>query len=98
MRILLVLAILLSLAGCSGKTNTMVVKDPVIVEVPIPLPCPEPLPVARPKLPIHELRADSTDEGVAKAYAISIEILNTYAKKLNAIVDSYRTINSDKDK
>lgn len=87
MRTLLVLSLLaLPFVGC---------KEPRVVyqrvEVPIAVPCPEPPPMAWPDLPIYHLERYKTAPEQAKAWALSVEVLQAMLWQSFRVLDGYRT-------
>jgi hypothetical protein len=60
------------------------------VEVPIATKCPSAPRIALPKLPITELRPDTSPSDTARAYAASVEILKGAVRAREAILDGYR--------
>lgn len=60
------------------------------VEVPVPVPCPEPPYMAWPTLPIANVTANTPPAEVAKAYALSIEILQAHLWQSYRLLDGYR--------
>lgn len=60
------------------------------VEVPIPVPCPEPPYLAWPVLPIANVSAATPPAEVAKAYALSVQILQAHLWQAYRLLDGYR--------
>lgn len=81
-RLAAIAAICLLASGCAHA--------PPSVEVPVAVPCPVPRQVARPHLPIADLRSGDSPDNVVRAYAVSIETLIGYARELETILSGYR--------
>lgn len=79
-----VLALVLA-AGCARPQPV-----PVRVEVPVPVPCPEPPYLAWPELPVYALTKESRPEEVARAYAVSVERLQSQLWQALRVLDGYR--------
>lgn len=60
------------------------------VEVPVPVPCPEPPAMTWPTLPIANVTASTPPAEVAKAYALSIQILQAHLWQAMRLLDGYR--------
>ncbi len=73
---------LLLLSACTTLPQT--------VEVPVAVPCTAPPEIARPRLAIGALRADSPPADVIRAYAESLEAVAGYAEQLETILNGYR--------
>ncbi len=83
MKLLAAIAVaFLLLCGCAH--------GPATVQVPIAVPCPVPREVARPHLPIADLRPGDAPDNVVRAYAASMETLIGYARELETILSGYR--------
>lgn len=86
-RMVVMLAILtLPALGCKPAPRIVYQQVPV----PVPVPCPEPPAMAWPTLPIANVTASTPPAEVAKAYALSIEILQAHLWQAMRLLDGYR--------
>lgn len=81
-RIILILALAL-MTGCATAPE---VTPPSIIVAP----CKAPPYIARPHLPVADLLDSSTYQEQLKAYALSVLLLQEYARQLEELLNGYR--------
>ncbi|MBF0316157.1 MAG: hypothetical protein HQK52_22235 [Oligoflexia bacterium] len=91
MRLLLSIALLLSLTNCSSLPR----KEVVEVKVPVIQPVPEPPKIERPYLEVNYITDDDLKnqnmDKIVKSMEISIQQLMDYSQKLEKALDAYRS-------
>ncbi|MEO0558212.1 MAG: hypothetical protein AAF170_08520 [Bacteroidota bacterium] len=90
MRVALLVVLLTVLSGCT-RTRTVTLTETVEVPIPVAVSCPAPPPLDRPALPIELVAPGASAADVARAYVATVVTLRTYARRLETLLDAYRT-------
>jgi len=85
----MLIACVLALSGCATTQNP-VEPDVVTRYVTVQKECPAPAMPRRPILPADTLRADATDDEVARAVVGSLEVMKDYAEALEGVIRAYQ--------